>query len=775
MQIAQQLQIKQPKQNKPLVMQSPEQLYLMELLVDYLNDSQNFASKNLPGDMQKHLSDIASKSKGQMKPVLQGHDVYAAISKELKHIDIAELLQATYSNNQLQTFDDKYRQLEQIIIIPFNTGRVNLNLSLAFQMNYQDLKNSVLELKVTMQAIYVQQALNNPANNALLNPIALKLLALLKMEDILLDAEKCPISQQNERIPQLTICTSQSTVSNILLNFLREPDLSMTEDSTKARDNKNKVIHHSLYYDLTNKQHYQVVNGKVIALKVRYNDTNGNPMAHEELFEAKIKAIGKLNGKLSWKKLNTYFSGWQHPMTITRPARGYEVLNKETSECKDEFCGELLNVLKQQGRDQVIITSHARQDYYFYYSDKDNNLKYIECDGVKNTLEINQALRLNPAYEVFSDILIARIAQSILSNGSDNPISAARIGLPKELVNYQASKTPLILKHGLNLSADLFKATPIKENNTSLEFNGSVPKSCIQHTEFLMRKAQGNDYAFEYDKEAAGTDEVLHHKLDMRGSYTDVNGSIIKVNFSKDNILDVLENNPIKKSANPELPKYGEGLAVLTTKLNHVTYNMHFSMCLGVVAGKDGKQIASLMTDVAEPARFLDQQLGEKEWKVTLDDQHFNVDEKKAHLLEDEKFKLYSGDDVTRIFDPLPKIKASKTNLLVQVKYKNKIGESKIGFIFFNTEDKKSSWLAPKDAEQLTKKLNAKRLTKKVQAKQLPNAILIVANDFRGDKLMATREINLFLIRSVADFHRLQEDSVPEKYFQGVTLQAMKP
>ena len=505
-----------------------QQIYKMTLQMDYLNDDDNLSNKELLNDMQAHFED-----QNIQEQIQQEHGVYASISKDLKHTAITDSLQAAYSANDFSTLTQQLSQ--QLLFIMRGAGVVNTDLSLTSNTDYQKLKNSVLTLKVAMQAMYVQGLNQDPNMRISLDALVIALCKISMMETVLRNPKKCPIICQNEKINAITICENQSTVGEILLNLLREPNLLIAKNSAKITDNPNKHIKHQLYYDQISKQHHQVVDGKTINLTVRYEDSNGNSMTQSELFKAKIQDAGKIHGTISWNKLNKYFKGCKRPADITPPARGYEVLNENKNECNDEFHGALIKVLKQQGRDQILMTSHAGQDYYFYYSDKDNNLKYIECDKPQTPIEIEQALKCLPAHEVFSDILIARIAQGTSPK--------AMIVLPKELVNYQASQTPLILKHGLNLSADLFDGTQIGEN-IILELNQAVPESCIQHTEFLLRKVQGDAYSFEYNKEAAGTDEAPHG-LDIYGSYTDINNTAIRINFSKDSILDVLENNPI--------------------------------------------------------------------------------------------------------------------------------------------------------------------------------------------------------------------------------------
>jgi hypothetical protein len=235
----------------------------------------------------------------------------------------------------------------------------------------------------------------------------------------------------------------------------------------------------------------------------------------------------------------------------------------------------------------------------------------------------------------------------------------------------------------------------------------------------------------------------------------------------------------------PQLPKYGQGLSLLATQIDKYLHNMHLSTCLGVVAGPDGVQIGSLMSDVSEATRFLDNKLRAASYEV----KDIALGKKGIELKDADRLALflgsdascYSGAKVTDMFtisekvkdktlkgksavirithELAPQIGGKKKRKLspeVTAKTSGQVSQNKqmtTSYLFYHAPSQQLYWLV----------FNPSQLPEEESVESIE---YVKRDYFVADKLPAVQDVGPFVIKNAQDFYDRQQRSEPQDYFQ---------
>ena len=377
---------------------------------------------------------------------------------------------------------------------------------------------------------------------------------------------------KTNKINQLTIPAKKLAITSILLNFIHEPDVKLAKNLDLTKGNPQG----SLYLDRTNPlkdRFYQRINGKSYALQLR-NNLNCSQVIQE------LTTAAENDGKIMWNELNKYFIGVQRSLNPVVLSSRRKILDSNTYTNLNGFNADgadgLLDILKSQGRDQILAISDEKNDeHYFYYNLCNNKLSYLQAHEKFSRNEINTKLQTESIYKLFPEILLEQIEEGLTQGNAANDKAgrALSINLPQNLVNL-ASSAALVnaknLKCGLNVATEYFEAEidPVNPDRVILQFKLEVPKSCIQHTEYLINRASGADQEFNYLMEALGESDDSY-SYSMVGEYLSQDRSTTKINFSNDDVMLKLRERPVlKQEIALPLPNYGEGLALLATEVD---------------------------------------------------------------------------------------------------------------------------------------------------------------------------------------------------------------
>ena len=542
-----------------------------------------------------------------------------------------------------------------------------------------------------------------------------------------------PSDAEGNPVHEAIIINHNSECYQALANCLKQPSFEVNDIKIKLNKGKNKT------------EYFCAMDGKEICL------TPKDRVNAEEGIRKLIDVALKDQSKITWRSLSRYLI-----MPLSAKIHQPDETKKEVLDLKSaidldthinnqqktttQLMGDLCKVLKHQQQDLLLaISSTINSHYYFHYHHESGKLFYIKND-FKPLDKINEELKVKNISEVFPDIFLQQI-QSGIDNRKDI------IKLPSNLV-HEVSNNDLLanknLKCGLNVSADFFKIDA-RNNVSSLKFKHEIPGSCIQHTELLLARAHGEQVQFDYKGEVDGNPAKYGGK--MCGKFTAMNNSQIEIDYSNDDVMNYLDpavagkgNTPQAKVREFQLPKYGEGLSLLATKVNKYNYNMHFSTCLGVIANSKGVQIGALMSDVSEGARFLDYKLGNHKYApITLSaiQQDYTIDNVEIEALQENN--KYSGRKLDSSI-----VKINRSNIPAKAIIKFKFLKT---FIYLFKADKELYWLQPKQGLS-------------------GNKVKLNANDFIGDKLKSLNYVDPFVIGKIKDFHVHQQSSEPENFFQ---------
>jgi hypothetical protein len=598
----------------------------------------------------------------------------------------------------------------------------------------------------------------------------------------------------NNHVVELTRLKANSITNRCLINFLYEPDFEFAVDP----DSEGPQIG----YSQEKRSYYLNMDGKQYHLQLR------KPKQLCRIQE-KIKEAERDDGKISWNTLNKYFTNCERSRHAATPDSGKILASKAISRANSVAC-TILDHLKAQGRDQILVAMDNKsenQEHLYYYNRQLNRLVYLEVpQGLTSLDEISAKLKTDNIHELFPAILHEQVSAGIRIS----PEGATVISLPKHLVNYMVEdkgNTALLknknLKYGLNVSSKYFTYEELEDGSVCLEFNLAGPKSCIQHTEYLLDRAHGKSQAvFDYSAEAKGADEVADYQYDIVGSYwSQASRQKVKsvpINFSHDDIIAKISNKKTRPmqtnddpNFHPTLPHYGQGLALLATEVDRYLYNIHFTTCLGVIAGYKGEQIGSLMSDVSEAERFLDKMFGEEVFEIQDSlPSKLGLNTALLDKFSDQPGAAYSGLEVTHLSTKKNQLKSilgnadsvirlkpkltNKTAVDKQIKlspeglanlqsHPTTLTKPSMVYLFYSAKEGKLYWLALHPNA-----LKNNHLTKENELE------LVDSGDFIADKLPEVRNVAPFVISNTQDFYDHQQGAQPQDYFQCVLVEAQE-